>query len=200
MLTPEEMEQIPDMELPEVPKELLHNFLTQSRAIRKEGVLGWEVKQQRNGTSRTCFLPLLKSRQIGSVTFWYQVNPTIGTYEMRTEPEELTMETEPIGSYGLAWMHWMEENYPEKVEEMRFYHRFLTVARSVDKRAWEYRNRLDSQYLSGTLIRMASRNYALSSAAQTENPSAAQTDGAGKQKYASIPLPKIKKRRNCPRT
>lgn len=96
MLTPEEMEQIPDMELPEVPKELLRNFLTQSRAIRKEGVLGWEVKQQRNGTSRTCFLPLLKSRQIGSVTFWYQVNPTIGTYEMRTEPEELTMETEPI--------------------------------------------------------------------------------------------------------
>ncbi|WP_281528412.1 TnpV protein [Ruminococcus champanellensis] len=148
MLTPEEMEQIPDMELPEVPKELLHNFLTQSRAIRKEGVLGWEVKQQRNGTSWTCFLPLLKSRQIGSVTFWYQVNPTIGTYEMRTEPEELTMETEPIGSYGLAWMHWMEENYPEKVEEMRFYHRFLTVARSVDKRAWEYRNRLDSQYQS----------------------------------------------------
>ena len=119
---------------------------------------------------------------------------------MRTEPEELTMETEPIGSYGLAWMHWMEENHPEKVEEMRFYHRFLTVARSVDTRAWEYRNRLDSQYLSGTLIRMASRNYALSSAAQTENPSAAQTDGAGKQKYASIPLPKIKKRRNCPRT
>ena len=62
----------------------------------------------------------------------------------------------------------------------------------MDKRTREYRNRLDSQYLSETLIRMASRNYALSSAAQTENPSAAQTDGAGKQKYASIPLPKIK--------
>ena len=46
-------------------------------------------------------------------------------------------------------MHWMEENHPENVEEMRFYPRFLTVARSVDTRAWEYRNRLDSQYLSG---------------------------------------------------
>ena len=61
---------------------------------------------------------------------------------------------------------------------------------SVNKGAREYRNRLDSQYLSGTLVRMASRDYALSSAAQTENPSADQTDGFGKQKYASILLSK----------
>ena len=146
-LTAEEMEQIPDAKLPEVPQELLHNFLTKSRAIRnKDGILGWEVEQDIHGAHQTYFLPLLKSRQIGSVTFWYQVNPTIGTYEMQMEQEEATIEEDPIGSYGLTWMYWMEENHPEKVEEMRFYHRYLTVARSVDKRAWEYRNRLDRQY------------------------------------------------------
>ena len=146
-LTTEEMQQIPDAELPEVPKEMLHNFLTQSKAMRKDGVLGWEVIQETKQGSKTYFLPLLKSKQIGSVTFWFQVNPTIGTYEMRTEPEEPTMEEEPVGSYGIKWMQWMEDNHPEKVEEMRFFHRYLTVARSVDARAWEYRNRLDQQLL-----------------------------------------------------
>ena len=145
-LTAEEMEKVTDSELPEVPKELLRNFLTQSKAVRQNGVLGWEVTQEANGKIDTRFLPLLKSRQIGSVTFWYQVNPTIGTYEMRTEPEEPSMKEEPIGSYGLKWMDWMEENHPDKVEWMRFQHNYLTVARSVDKRAWEYRNRLDDQY------------------------------------------------------
>ncbi|MCQ2419940.1 MAG: TnpV protein, partial [Clostridia bacterium] len=130
-----------------VPKEKLHNFLTQSRAMRKDGVLGWEVVQTTDRGSKTIFLPILKSEVRYGVEFWYQVNPEIGTYEMRTEPEEPTMTEEPVGSYGIKWMQWMEENHPEKVEVMKFHHRYLTVARSVDKRAWEYRNRLDQQYM-----------------------------------------------------
>ncbi|MBQ6041500.1 MAG: TnpV protein [Oscillospiraceae bacterium] len=146
-LAAEEMQQIPDAELPEVPKEMLHNFLTQSRAMRKDGVLGWEVVQETENGIKTLFLPLMKAEQRYGVTFWYQVNPENGTYEMRTEQEEPTMQQEPIGTYGMMWMQWMEDNHPEKVEVMKFHHRYLTVARSVDKRAWEYRNRLDEQYM-----------------------------------------------------
>ena len=172
-LTAEEMQQIPDADLPEVPKEMLHNFLTQSRAMRKDGVLGWEVVQKTNQGSKTYFLPLLKSRQIGSVTFWYQVNPEIGTYEMRTEPEEPTMEEEPVGSYGIKWMQWMEDNHPEKVAEMMLHHRYLTVARSVDARAWEYRNRLDQQYLEAN-----SRPHGFEQIQEWEKTRAFYTDGA----------------------
>ena len=56
------------------------------------------------------------------------------------------MEEEPIGAYGLAWIHFMEDNYPDWVEVLRFQERFLTEARKVDSSAWAYRELLDRQY------------------------------------------------------
>lgn len=60
-----------------------------------------------------------------------------------TEP---SVEEEPIGSYGTAWIQWMQDNHKKKVREMKAKGIFLTVARSVDESAWDYRNLLDRQY------------------------------------------------------
>ncbi|WP_369696430.1 hypothetical protein [Ruminococcus flavefaciens] len=56
------------------------------------------------------------------------------------------MEEQPIGLYGRMWMENMEKNYPAKVELMMFYHRYLTVARSVNERAENYQEQLSDQY------------------------------------------------------
>ena len=52
---------------------------------------------------------------------------------------------EEIGSYGTLWMHFMEEQHPELVQEMAP-GQFEAIARSVDQSAWEYRALLDAQY------------------------------------------------------
>ena len=52
---------------------------------------------------------------------------------------------EEIGSYGTLWMHFMEEQHPELVQEMAP-GQFEAIARSVDRSAWEYRALLDAQY------------------------------------------------------
>jgi hypothetical protein len=60
-----------------------------------------------------------------------------------TEP---SIEEIPLGAYGTAWLNWMEDNHKKKVREMKSKGIFLTVARSVDKSAWDYRKILDRDY------------------------------------------------------
>ena len=145
-LTVEEMEQIADTELPEVPQEMLHNFLTQSRAMRKDGVLGWEITQELTNGSETAWYPTVRTKEVSGVTVRYLFNPLSALYEPQMEQSEPSLEEEPIGSYGMAWMRFMESQHPELVDIMMFHHNYLTVARSVDRRAWEYRELLDRQY------------------------------------------------------
>ena len=64
----------------------------------------------------------------------------------RKEVTIMKQNEQSIGMYGRMWMQNMEKNYPEKVELMMFYHRYLTVARSVDRRASEYWEQLSDQY------------------------------------------------------
>jgi hypothetical protein len=57
---------------------------------------------------------------------------------------ELTAET--VGSYGMAWANWMEENHKKLVQKMKKSGTFLEVAKSVNARGWEYKKLLDRQY------------------------------------------------------
>jgi hypothetical protein len=59
---------------------------------------------------------------------------------------EPSVDEEPIGTYGMKWIEWIKANHPHLVNRMKLKHTFLTVARSVDKAAWEYRELLDKQY------------------------------------------------------
>jgi hypothetical protein len=59
---------------------------------------------------------------------------------------EPSIEESPIGSYGTRWLNWMQDNHKKLVREMKAKNIFLTVARSVDKDAWNYRDLLDRQY------------------------------------------------------
>ena len=59
---------------------------------------------------------------------------------------EKDMDREPVGIFGRMWMQNMEKHYPEKVEVMKDNYTYLSVARSVDKRAEEYWEQLSDQY------------------------------------------------------
>ena len=59
---------------------------------------------------------------------------------------ELPFYEESVGSYGIKWLAFMHRNYPELVKQMKEDDSLLDVARSVDERAWEYRELLDNQY------------------------------------------------------
>ena len=144
-LSEEEKMQLTDAEMPQIPKELLTNHLTAAKAVKKDGVIGWTVTQEIRNGSRTQWFPEFKQQKVNGIPMWYRFNPMVGTYSLQIEAEP-SMEEEPIGSYGMAWMHFMESNHPELVEVMRMKHSFLTTARSVDKSAWEYRMLLDRQY------------------------------------------------------
>ena len=145
-LTVEEQAQIADAELPEVPAEMLRNSLTKARAFRKNGVMGWEITQKLTNGIETEWSPTVRTKEVSGVTVRYLFNPQNALYEPMLEESEPSMEEEPIGGYGMAWMHFMEDQHPDLVDMMMFHHRYLTVARSVDRHAWEYRELLDRQY------------------------------------------------------
>ena len=130
---------LPESEYPEIPKDQLRNFLTKAVVKKVKGVIGWETTQEYGTRRQTEWFPEFRQKEVGGVMIWYAFDPTEGTYKPNIEREP-SMEEEPIGSYGLAWMHFMEDNYPEWVEVLRFQHRYLTEARKVDESAWEYRH------------------------------------------------------------
>ena len=65
---------------------------------------------------------------------------------MDYKQSQISTEDEIVGTYGTAWIEWMEIHHEELVREMKRKNTFLEVARSVDDTAWEYRNLLDRQY------------------------------------------------------
>ena len=144
-MSEDEKMQLTDAEMPQIPADRLTNHLTAAKAEKKDGVIGWTVTQEIRNGSRTQWFPEFKQQKVNGIPMWYRFNPMIGTYSLQIEAEP-SMEEEPIGSYGMAWIHFMESNHPELVEVMRMKHSFLTTARSVDKSAWEYRMLLDEQY------------------------------------------------------
>ncbi|MDE7363737.1 MAG: TnpV protein [Ruminococcus sp.] len=145
-LTPTEQKNVPDEELPSIPPELLENSLIEAKAMRVEGILGWEMTQKITNGKNTRWFPEYRMKMVGNQEFWYRFNPICGIYSLNLTESELSEEEEPIGIYGMKWMTFMEENYPHLVEEMKLYHRYLTVARSVEKNAQEYRDLLDDQF------------------------------------------------------
>ena len=144
-LSEDEKMNLTDEEMPQIPKEMLSNHLTAAKAEKNDGVIGWTVTQEIKNGSRTQWFPEFKQQKVNGIPMWYRFNPMNGTYSLQIEAEPST-EEEPIGSYGMAWIHFMESNHPELVEVMRMKHSFLTTARSVDRNAWEYRELLDRQY------------------------------------------------------
>ncbi len=137
--TPEEM-------LPEISPEKLENSLTRAVCKRMDGVIGWETTQTVPNGSNTRWFPEFQQKEVRGQKIWYRFDPICGLYSMNLSETEPTMEEEPIGSYGMQWMHFMETQHPQLVELMELRNQYLTVARSVDKAAWEYRELLDSQY------------------------------------------------------
>ncbi|HQM00995.1 MAG TPA: TnpV protein [Ruminococcus flavefaciens] len=148
-LTENEQKSVPEEELPMIPKEQLRNFLTSSRMVKRDGILGWEIVQEFQGNKKQEWFPMYKEKQgtVPTIIFQYQFNPYNGTYTMRPDPNlEKSMTEEPIGMYGREWMDFMEKNYPMETEYLRMKHKFLTLARQVQKSAEDYRDLLEEQY------------------------------------------------------
>ena len=141
----EDKENLPESEYPEIPKEQLTNFLTKAVVKKMNGVFGWETTQEYRNKKNTAWFPEFKQMDVDGTPMWYMFNPFEGTYFLNVDWEPSLAE-EPIGIYGLQWMHFMEKEYPEWVEVLQFEHRYLTEARKIDKSAWEYRLLLDAQY------------------------------------------------------
>ncbi|WP_369681557.1 TnpV protein [Ruminococcus flavefaciens] len=148
-LSEEQKMQVPETEYPQIPKEQLENGLVESRLEKKDGQLGWTIVQKVGEQLNTIWAAETITEPItsGEITIQqpYLLNPMDGLYIPMIEHEP-SLKEEPIGLYGKMWMENMEKNYPAKVELMMFYHRYLTVARSVDKRAMEYYEQLSDQY------------------------------------------------------
>jgi hypothetical protein len=146
-LTADEQNSIPDEKLPEIPQEQLTNKLTRAICKRVNGEIGWELTQTFSATeSSTKWFPAYSLRKVMSQEIWYKLDPTFGTYSMNLTGAEPSLEEEPIGVYGMKWMNFMQEQHPDLVDVMQFHGNYLTVARSVDRSAQEYREILDSQY------------------------------------------------------
>ena len=146
-LTADEQNSIPDEKLPEIPQEQLTNKLTKAICKRVNGEIGWELTQTFSETeSSTKWFPTYSLRKVMSQEIWYKLDPTFGTYTMNLTGAEPSLEEEPIGVYGMKWMNFMQEQHPDLVDVMQFHGNYLTVARSVDRSAQEYREILDSQY------------------------------------------------------
>ncbi|MBE6873207.1 MAG: TnpV protein [Ruminococcus albus] len=145
-MTEEQKNLVAEDELPEIPVQQLMNGIISARALRQNGVMGWETVQEIAGKTEKKWFPEYSAEQRNGRTFWYKFDPTTGLYSMNLTGVEPSMEKEPIGTYGLKWMDFMEKNYPHLVAEMQMYNRYLTTARSVDRSAQEYRELLDSQY------------------------------------------------------
>ena len=146
-LTADEQNSVPDEKLPEIPQEQLTNKLTKAICKRVNGEIGWELTQTFSATeSSTKWFPAYSLRKVMSQEIWYKLDPTFGTYSMNLTGAEPSLEEEPIGGYGIKWMNFMQEQHPDLVDVMQFHGNYLTVARSVDRSAQEYRKILDSQY------------------------------------------------------
>jgi hypothetical protein len=115
-----------------------------ARMIMKNGVRTWEIQVE--GQEVTKFYPEYRKKDISGTEMWYKFNPILGTYEPNLTGMEPSMEEEPIGTYGMRWIDWMKNYHSHLVAEMRMNNNFLTVARSVDKEAWEHRAILDRDY------------------------------------------------------
>ena len=145
-LTDEEQEQIPDEELPEIPPEQLENALTYSKMERKDGKLGWSIRQKITNGENVRWFPVYMCKMVEGQKFWYKFDPTTGLYSLNVVGLEPAIDEEPIGNYGREWMHFMEENYIGLVDVMRFHNKFLTVARAVEDYAFSYKLQLDEEY------------------------------------------------------
>lgn len=146
MLTDDQQEQVADEELPEIPPEQLENALTYSKMIRQDGKLGWKIIQKAPNGENIRWFPVYMCKMIEGQEFWYKFNPINGIYSLNLVGLEPSIEEEPIGSYGRAWMKFMDENHYGHAELMRFHHKFLTVARAVDDYAFRYKELLDREY------------------------------------------------------
>lgn len=148
-LSEEQKMQVPETEYPQIPKEQLENGLIESRLEKKDGQLGWTIVQKVGDQEKQLWIAEIMTKTItsGEVTIQqpYMLNPLNGMYIPMIQNEP-SMTEEPVGLYGRMWMENMEKNYPAKVEQMMFHHNYLTVARSVDKRAEEYYEQLSEQY------------------------------------------------------
>jgi hypothetical protein len=51
-----------------------------------------------------------------------------------------------VGTYALEWLDFMERDHPHLLQKMFVDGTLLSVAQSVDDRAWEYRFCLEEQY------------------------------------------------------
>ena len=67
-------------------------------------------------------------------------------YKTNQSVMELSVDEVGIGTYGWAWINWMQTHHKKLVREMKSNNIFHAVARSVDKSAWEYREILDRDY------------------------------------------------------
>lgn len=145
-LSEEEQENVPDSDLPEIPPEMLENKLTKAVCKRMDGVLGWETTQTVRNGSNTRWFPMYQMKLVQGQEFWYKFNPICGLYDLNLTGAEPTLEEEPIGKYGMLWMEFMKEQHPHLVEMMKLQNQFLTVARSVERSAWKYREILERDY------------------------------------------------------
>ena len=115
-LTAEEQNSVPDEKLPEIPQEQLRNKLTRAICKRVNGEIGWELTQTFSETeSSTKWFPAFTLRKVMSQEIWYKLDPTFGTYTMNLTGAEPSLEEEPIGTYGMKWMNFMQEQYPDLV-------------------------------------------------------------------------------------
>ena len=148
-LSEEQKMQVPEVEYPQIPKEQLENGLIESRLEKKDGLLGWTIVQKVGDQEKTFWIEETITKPItsGEMTIEqpYLLNPLDGLYVPMIQNES-SMTEEPVGLYGRMWMQNMEKNFPAKVELMMFYHNYLTVARSVDKRAAEYCEQLSEKW------------------------------------------------------
>ncbi|WP_075424213.1 TnpV protein [Ruminococcus sp. XPD3002] len=148
-LSEEQKMEVPEVEYPQIPKEQLENGLTESHLEKKDGQLGWTIVQKVGDQEKIFWIAetITKTITSGEMTIEqpYLLNPLDGLYIPMIQNEP-SMKEQPVGLYGRMWMENMEKNYPAKVELMMFNHNYLTVARSVDKRASEYYEQLSEKW------------------------------------------------------
>ena len=146
-LTSEKKEQVPNEELPVIPKEQLRNGLISSRMLRTEDrALMWEIIQETPQGKETARYPEETTKTVWNKPLNYTFNPLNGCYSLNYRSPEPTMEEQPIGIYGLRWMEFMQKNHEIEVEVMMMDHKFRTVARRVDEEAENYNEILFNQY------------------------------------------------------
>lgn len=82
----------------------------------------------------------------GNIKTLYEFNAENNTYFPIITDLEPSMEEEPVGLYGLKWIDMMEKNYFPETQILKLQHKFLSVAREVQRTAEDYRDILENQY------------------------------------------------------